>query len=118
MNTNTIPTLVHRRSIPGSRFYSINDLKLWIRKNTAAWEYNRIGIASTGIFLNVTFAAVMIILAGASGGAPVIFGTGIFFAFFANALILAQVKMHWIFAVLAISFLVNVSIAIYLTTLL
>jgi hypothetical protein len=37
----------------------ISRITTWIRNQESTWEYNRLGIAATGIFIQVTFAGVM-----------------------------------------------------------
>lgn len=85
----------------------------WLKKQEPVWEDNRIGITATGIFLQVTVAAVMICLAGMSGGSPFAFGAGILFAFIADSLVLAQSPMRWIIGMIGASILVNLSLAVY-----
>ncbi len=95
----------HRTSV-------FESFRTWIKRNEPVWAENRLGITATGIFLQVTFAAVMICVAGMTGGSPIAFGTGILFAFMADSLVLAQAPMRWVIAVIAASILVNIGLTI------
>jgi hypothetical protein len=114
MKHNTAPALRHSVAFPVAGKPSIvESLKAWIHAKSPVWEENRIGITATGIFLQVTAAAVMICLAGMSGASPFAFGAGILFAFLADSLVLAQSPMRWIIGMMGASIVVNLGLAIY-----
>lgn len=103
----------HGLSLPTAHKTSVfENFRAWIKRNGPVWEENRIGITATGIFIQVTVAAIMIGIAGATGGSPIAFGTGILFAFMADSLVLAQAPMRWVIAVIAASILVNIGLTI------
>jgi len=118
MKHNTAPALNHNHSLNADRLSVFSGLNAWIKAQSPVWEENRIGITATAIFLQVTFAAVMICLAGMAGGSPFAFGAGILFAFLADSLVLAQSPMRWIMGMMLASLIVNISLAIYFATLL
>lgn len=91
----------------------IQRLKSWIAAQEPVWEYNRLGIAATGIFIQVTFAAGMILILGATGASPFLYGTGIFLAFVADSLAFAQAPMRWVLGTFLASIIVNLSLMLY-----
>ncbi|PZR29000.1 MAG: hypothetical protein DI535_04640 [Citrobacter freundii] len=119
MKHNTAPALRHPAAMPltgkPSLFSGIN---AWIKSKTPFFEENRLGITATGIFLQVTAAAVMICLAGMSGASPFAFGAGILFAFLADSLVLAQASMKWVIGTIGASILINLGLAVYFASLL
>lgn len=88
-------------------------IKSWINTHEPAWEYNRLGIAAVGIFIQVTFAAGMILVLGATGASPFLYCTGIFFAFLADSLAFAQAPMRWVLGAFLASSVVNLSLMLY-----
>jgi len=94
------------------KFSLAENFRAWIKRNESVWNENRIGITATGIFLQVTVAAVMICVAGMTGASPIAFGTGILFAFMADSLVLAQAPMRWVIGVIAASIVVNIALTI------
>lgn len=82
-------------------------LKNWVLTQEPTWEYNRLGITATGIFIQVTFAGAMILILGAAGADPFIYSIGIFFAFMADSFAFAQAPMRWVIAIFALSIAVN-----------
>ncbi|MCG2615757.1 hypothetical protein LZZ85_15765 [Terrimonas sp. NA20] len=118
MKHNTAPALNHNHSLHADRVSVFSGLNTWIKAKSPVWEENRIGITATAIFLQVTFAAIMICVAGMAGASPFAFGAGILFAFMADALVLAQSPMRWIMAMMLASLIVNISLVIYFITLL
>jgi hypothetical protein len=114
MKTNTAEAFRTVLSLPViSKPSLFAHVRSWIKTNEPVWEENRIGITATGIFLQVTAAAIMICLAGMAGGSPFAFGAGILFAFLADSLVLAQSPMRWITGIMAASIIVNISLAVY-----
>lgn len=91
----------------------IQSIKKWITTREPVWEYNRLGIAATGIFIQVTFAAGMILVLGATGASPFLYGIGIFFAFIADSLAFAQAPMRWVLGTFLASIIVNLSLMLY-----
>ena len=85
----------------------------WVQKQEPIWEYNRLGIAATGIFIQVTFAAAMISVLGLAGGSMWVASVGILFAFLANSLAFGQVPMPWLLGFFLGSIIVNTAITIY-----
>lgn len=113
MKANTAHAIHHQVRVTDTKPSVVYAIKAWIREKSPVWEENRIGITATAIFLQVTIAAVMICLAGMSGGSPFAFGAGILFAFLADSLVLAQSPMRWIIGMMAASIIVNISLAVY-----
>jgi len=91
----------------------ITTIDKWVQKQEPVWEYNRLGIAATGIFIQVTFAAAMITILGLAGGSLWIATVGILFAFLANSLAFGQMPMRWLLGFFLLSIIVNTIIAIY-----
>src|SRR5688572_27245766 len=85
----------------------------WVQEQEPIWEYNRLGIAATGIFIQVTFAATMIAILGVAGGSMWIASVGILFAFLANSLAFGQAPMRWLLGFFLVSIIVNTAITIY-----
>ncbi|MEX6689873.1 hypothetical protein QTN47_20365 [Danxiaibacter flavus] len=85
----------------------------WITRNEPSWEYNRLGIASTGIFIQVTVAGLMIWVLGMCEASPFVFGTGILFAFLADSIAFAQAPMRWVLTMIILSIIVNLFLTIY-----
>lgn len=83
----------------------------WVQKQEPLWEHNRLGIAATGILLQVTAAGAMILILGAAGANPFIYTFGIFLAFMADSLAFAQARMRWVMAAFAASIVINVVLA-------
>jgi len=108
--SDTHPT----RIVPATRLsHTTRSLKRWITAREPVWEYNRLGIAATGIFIQVTFAAGMILILGATGASPFLYGTGIFLAFIADSLAFAQAPMRWVLGTFLASIIVNLSLMLY-----
>jgi hypothetical protein len=91
----------------------ITTLTRWIEKHEPIWEYNRLGIAAAGIFIQVTFAAIMIATLGLAGGSLLVGGLGMLLAFIANSLAFGQVPMRWLLGVFLSSIVVNIAIIIF-----
>jgi hypothetical protein len=85
----------------------------WIERKEPIWEYSRLGISATGIFIQVTFAAAMIAVLGLAGGSMWIGTVGMLFAFLANSLAFGQVPMRWLLGCFLLSIAINISITIY-----
>jgi len=114
MKHNTAPALRHPISMPVTGKPSLfSGINAWIKAKSPAFEENRLGITATGIFIQVTAAAVMICLAGMSGASPFAFGAGILFAFLADSLVLAQSPMKWVIGMIGASIVINLALAIY-----
>ena len=96
-----------------SRIEWFSHTRAWIKQQTPVWEYNKFGIAATGIFIQVLVAGIMIGLLGLAGGSLWIAGIGVFFAFMANSIAFAQVQALWIVSALIASLVVNITIAFY-----
>ena len=85
----------------------------WIQTQEPTWEYNRLGIAATGIFVQVTFAGTMIAILGLTHGSLWIGSVGMLFAFLANSLAFGQVPMRLLRGFFLLSIIVNAAITIY-----
>jgi len=83
-------------------------LKRWIEKQEPAWEYNRLGIAASGIFIQVTFAGAMMGILALAGASPFVYSAGIFFSFMANSFAFAQRPMRWVLGVMMASIVLDV----------
>jgi hypothetical protein len=114
MKHNTAHALHHPAVMPVTGKPSIaSGINAWISEKTPFFEENRLGITATGIFIQVTAAAIMICLAGMSGASPFAFGAGILFAFLADSLVLAQSSMKWVMGMIGASIVVNLALAVY-----
>ena len=91
----------------------LTTIKTWIKEQEPLWEYNRLGIAATGIFLQVTFAAAMIAILALANASPWIYGIGIFFAFMANSIAFAQSPMRWVLGLIIASIIINFLLALF-----
>jgi hypothetical protein len=91
----------------------INTIDKWIQRQEPTWEHNRLGIAATGIFIQVTFAGTMIGIVGLAHGSIWVGTFGMLFAFLANSFAFGQVAMRWLLGSFLLSILINTSIAIY-----
>jgi len=85
----------------------------WIKRQEPTWDYNRLGIAATGIFVQVTFAAIMIAILGLAGGSLWIGSVGMLFAFLANSLAFGQARMRLLLVFFVLSVIINLAITIY-----
>lgn len=111
MKTNTTGFPVGETQLPDRISAKIDNriqsLKKWVQTQEPVWEYNRLGIAASGIFIQVTFAGAMILILGAAGASPFIYSIGIFLAFMADSLAFAQARMRWVLATFVVSIVVN-----------
>jgi hypothetical protein len=87
-------------------------IKNWINKNEATWEYNRLGISAVGIFIQVTFAAAMIVILPMANASPWAYGTGVFLAFMANSIAFAQAPIRWVLGIFAASIVINLVLSL------
>ncbi len=85
-------------------------IKKWIDEQEPTWEYYRFGIAATGIFIQVSFAAAMVGILGMAGASPWIYGIGIALAFMANSIAFANSRMRIELALFVVSIGVNLSL--------
>lgn len=91
----------------------ISGIDKWVERHEPAWEYNRLGISAGGIFIQVTFAAIMIAMLGMAGGSMWIGTIGMLFAFVANSMAFGQVRMRLLLGFFLLSIIINTSIAIF-----
>jgi hypothetical protein len=82
-------------------------LENWIKEQEPTWEYYRFGIGAVGIFIQVTFAGLMIATLGMAGASPWVYGIGIFFAFAANSAVFAQSPMRIVLGLVIASIILN-----------
>ncbi len=94
------------------RKHLVSNIKTWIKEKEPEWEFNRFGIAATGIFIQVTVAAIMLTALTLAGASVLLYCVGIFFAFMANSVAFAQAPMRWLLPVFALSILVNSVLAL------
>lgn len=87
-------------------------LKNWIEEQEPVWDYYRFGIAATGIFIQVSFAAMMVGILGMAGASPFVFGIGIALAFMANSIAFANSRMRIVLGLFVVSIVVNVSLTL------
>jgi hypothetical protein len=85
----------------------------WVKRNEPVWEYNRLGISATGIFIQVTLAGLMLGVLGAANASPFVYTTGIGFSFMANSLAFAQCKMRWVLGIIGLSILLDIVLMLY-----
>jgi hypothetical protein len=85
----------------------------WVQRQEPTWEYNRLGIAATGIFVQVTIAGAMIAFLGLAGGSLWVGSVGMLCAFLANSLAFGQVRMRLLLGSFLLSIIINAAIAIY-----
>ncbi len=88
-------------------------LENWIKEQEPSWEYYRFGIGAAGIFVQVTFAALMIATLGMAGASPWIYGIGIFFAFTSNSTVFAQSPMRIVLGSFVVSIITNLSLTLF-----
>jgi hypothetical protein len=93
-------------------FHLIDTLHAWIKERESYWEYYRFGIGATGIFLQVSVAALMIVTLGVAGASPWVYGIGVFLAFVANSLVFAQLPMPQLLGSVVISMVVNIALVL------
>ena len=91
----------------------LTTVKDWIKEQEPTWEYYRFGIGATGIFMQVSFAALMIGVLGMAGASPWVYGIGIFLAFAANSIAFAQSPMRIVLGLFAVSIIVNLSLTLF-----
>lgn len=87
-------------------------LKAWINVHEPTWEYFRFGISAAGIFIQVSFAALMLAVLGMANASPWIYGFGIFLAFSANSIVFAQFSMRMVLTSIIVSIVINLSLAL------
>ncbi|HQW83698.1 MAG TPA: hypothetical protein PK987_04525 [Ferruginibacter sp.] len=90
----------------------LDNLITWINEHEPTWEFYRFGIGAAGIFIQVTFAALMIGTLGMAGASPWVFGIGIFLAFAANSAVFAQSPMYIIIGAILLSIVTNLLLAL------
>jgi hypothetical protein len=86
---------------------------IWIKRNESDWAYNRLGIAATGIFIQVTVAATMIGLVGLTGLSVWAAFPGILVTFLANSMALGQAGIKWVLAFFLLSIAVNIILIVF-----
>jgi hypothetical protein len=91
----------------------LSGLKKWIDDREPDWEDARITISGVGIFIQVTFAGIMIGLISAAGAPPLVYSIGIFFAFMADSIAFGQAPMRWVVGLFVLSSLVNAGLTLY-----
>lgn len=116
MKTNTSGLSTHSIHLPASfsatKHNPFQLLADWVRTQEPFWEQNRLGIAATGIFIQVTFAGAMILILGAAGASPLVYTFGIGLAFLADSLAFAQARMRWVLAIFVLSSGINLALSI------
>jgi hypothetical protein len=106
IHTSPISSSIHNKS------GVFVNLRRWIEKQEPTWEYNRLGIAAAGIFIQVTFAGAMMGVLAFAGASPFIYSAGIFLSFMANSFAFAQCPMRWVLGVMMASILLDVALII------
>ena|SRR5687768_13222052 len=91
------------------------NFKRWITEQQPVWEYNRLGLSTIGIILQVTFAGAMMGVLGVAGASPWVYSVGIFFSFMANSISFGQCPMRWVLGVITISILLDILLITYYT---
>ena len=77
----------------------LTTFKHWVKQQQRVWEYNRLGISTIGIILQVTFAGAMMGILGLAGASPWVYSVAILFSFMANSVSFAQCPMRWVIGV-------------------
>ena len=101
------------------RHFSYNKLavfvhiKGWINDHEPGWEYNRLGISSAGIFIQVTFAGAMMGVLAVAGASPFVYSIGALFAFMANSFAFAQLPMRWVLGVMMAGVVLDVFLILF-----
>lgn len=85
----------------------------WIKRNEPDWEYNRLGIAATGIFIQVTIAAAMVAVLGLTRVNVWVASPGILLTFLANSVAYGQAPMKWVLGFFIASVTVNILLIIF-----
>ncbi len=88
-------------------------LENWIKEQEPAWEYYRFGIGAAGIFVQVTFAGLMIATLGMAGASPWVYGIGIFLAFASNSTVFAQSPMRIVLGLFVLSIITNLLLTLF-----
>lgn len=90
----------------------LNVIKDWVEEQEPTWEYYRFGIAATGIFIQVSFAALMVGILGMAGASPWVYGIGIALAFMTNSMAFANARMRVVLGLFVVSIVVNLSLTL------
>ena len=107
----------HSHSSFGNAHYDhhqniLTTLKDWIKEQEPTWEYNRFGIGAAGIFVQVSFAALMVAILGMADASPWSYGFGILLAFSANSIAFAQSPMRLVLGSFIVSIVINLSLTL------
>jgi hypothetical protein len=85
----------------------------WVKEQQPVWEYNRLGLSTIGITLQVTFAGAMMAVLGLAGASPWVYSVGIFFSFMANSISFGQCPMRWVLGAVTVSILLDILLITY-----
>jgi hypothetical protein len=88
-------------------------IKNWIHEQEPAWEHNRLGISAVGIFIQVTFAAAMIVILPLANASPWAYGTGVFLTFMANSIAFGQAPIRWVLGSFVVSITINFLLSLF-----
>lgn len=87
--------------------------KRWVKEQEPTWDYYRFGIGATGIFIQVSIAALMVAILGMAGASPWVYGIGVFLAFAANSIAFAQSPMRLVLGLFVVSICVNILLTLF-----
>ena len=91
----------------------LSTVKDWIKVQEPTWEFYRFGIGAAGIFIQVSFAGLMVAILGMAGASPWLYGIGILLAFSANSIVFAQSPMRIVLELFIVSILINLSLILF-----
>jgi hypothetical protein len=94
------------------KFAALTNIKRWLKSQEPVWQYNRLGISTVAIFLQVTFAGAMVSILAMAGASPFVYSTGILFSFMANSFAFAQLPMRWVLGGVMASIVLDVLLII------
>lgn len=85
----------------------------WLRSKTPEIIENRFGVVVTLIVIQFTIAGFNVTIPPMAGASIWAMAPGIFMAFMANSIALAQARMSWVLLGFALSIVINASVSMY-----
>lgn len=93
--------------------HPLDTLKAWVKDNEEHWEFYRFGITAAGVFVQVTFGAIMVATLGLAGANPWMYIIGVSLAFAANSIAFAQSPMRIVLGLFVVSIVVNLALTLF-----
>jgi hypothetical protein len=114
MKTTTLDTRHFAgRQVSHNKLRVFVQIKGWIKEQEPGWEYNRLGISASGIFIQVTFAGAMMGVLAVAGASPFVYSVGVLFAFMANSFAFAQFPMRWVLGVMTAGIVIDILLMLF-----